>query len=97
EPGYVACARRCAERLSLNRISFLEGDAQEADLSSGTVFYLYTPFTGSILRAVMNSLREQAAVRPIRVCSFGPCTPVIAEEPWLEAMMTPETDPITVF
>jgi Histone methylation protein DOT1 len=97
EPSYVACARQCAERLNLNRVTFFEGDARDADFSSGTVFFLYTPFRGSILQAVMNSLKEQAAARPIKICTFGPCTSTIAEEPWLEAMTTPETDRITVF
>jgi hypothetical protein len=97
EPGYVACARQCAQRLNLDRVSFLEEDAQYADLSNGTVFYLYTPFTGSILRTVLDSLRKQAAIRPIKVCTFGPCTSTICQEPWLAAAMSPETDQITVF
>jgi hypothetical protein len=45
----------------------------------------------------MDSLREQAAVRPIRICTFGPCTTAIAEESWLEAVTTREADQITVF
>ena len=97
EFSYVASARRCAQRLNLSRVSFLERDAREADLSSGTVFYLYTPFTGSILRDVMNSLKKQAAVRPIKICTFGPCTPTVGQEPWLEALMGLETDQIAVF
>jgi hypothetical protein len=97
EPGYVACARQCAQRLNLNRVSFLEEDARYADLSRGTVFYLYTPFTGSILRIVMNSLQKQAAVRPIKICTFGPCASTICQEPWLAPTMSPETDQITVF
>jgi hypothetical protein len=97
EPNFVAVARCCARSLNLSRVSFREEDARDTDLLSGTVFYLYTPFTGSILRAVVNSLREQAAVRPIKVCTFGPCTLAIAEEPWLEAMMSPETDQIALF
>ena len=108
EPAYVACARQCAEKLNLDRVSFLEQDARDADFSNGTVFYLYTPFTGSILQAVMNSLRQQAALRPIKICTFGPCTPAIAQECWLEATgpgktspgtetTTPETDQISVF
>ncbi len=97
EPSYVACARECAQRLDLSRVSFLEADARDADFSNGTVFYLYTPFSGSILRLVMNSLREQAAARPIKVCTFGPCTSVIAEEPWLEATVPAETGQITIF
>ena len=97
EPGYVASARQCAQRLNLSKVSFQETDARDADLSLGTVFYLYTPFSGSILQAVMNSLRRQAALRRIKICTFGPCTYAVSQEPWLEAMMTPETDRITVF
>ncbi len=97
EPGYVASARQCAQRLNLSRVSFHEADARDADFSLGTVFYLYTPFSGSILQAVMNSLRKQAVVRRIKICTFGPCTYAVAQEPWLEAMMSPEADRITVF
>ena len=97
EPSFVACARQCADRLNLSKVSFHEEDARRADLSSGTVFYLYTPFTGSILQAVMNSLRKRAEVRPIKICTFGPCTPTIAEEPWLEATISPEADQVAVF
>jgi SAM-dependent methyltransferase len=94
---YVECARRCAQKLNLNRVTFIRQDAREADLSSGTVFYLYTPFTGSILDDVLGMLRREAARRPIRICTFGPCAHLIAEERWLEAMETPRADRITVF
>lgn len=96
EPGYVASARQCAQALNLSSVSFLEGDARDVDLSSGTVFYLYTPFTGSILRAVMNSLGKQASIRPIKICTFGPCTLLISREPWL-AMTDPDPGQITIF
>ena len=97
EPAYVECARQCAQALNLSSVSFLEGDARHVDLSSGTVFYLYTPFTGSILHAVMNSLRERASSRPIRICTFGPCTHAISRETWLQAMTNPDPDRITIF
>ena len=97
EPSFVASARQCAERLNLGRVSFLQQEAQDADFSSGTIFYLYTPFTGSILRNVLSSLKKEAASRPIQICTFGPCTLTIAQEPWLEAASTPETDRITIF
>ncbi|HVI59025.1 MAG TPA: hypothetical protein VM619_09180 [Luteimonas sp.] len=83
EPAYVECARRSAAALGLGDVAFLAQDARAADLSGGTVFYLYTPFTGAILRAVLGTLRREAARRAIRVCTFGPCTPVVAREPWL--------------
>jgi hypothetical protein len=97
EAAYVERARQCAQRLNLNRVTFLQQDARAADLSIGTVFYLHTPFTGSILRRVLNLLRREAASRRIRICTYGPCTPVIAEEPWLEAAVAPETHRITLF
>ena len=83
EPSYIECARNCARSLNLNKVYFIQADARAADLSRATVFYLYTPFTGAILREVLNALRHQALTRQIRICTFGPCTPVVAEEPWL--------------
>jgi hypothetical protein len=85
ESAYVATAHECAHNLNLRRAEFIRQDAREADLSAATVFYLYTPFTGSILEAVLHRLREQGAHRPIRICAFGPCTQRIAQEPWLKA------------
>lgn len=84
EPSYVECAMQCARDLNLTNATFLAMDARDADLSSGTVFYLYTPFRGAILRAVLDRLRTEANRRAIRVCTFGPCTPIIAAESWLE-------------
>ena len=97
EAAYIERARQCAHRLNLNNVTFLKQDAREADLSSGTVFYLYTPFLGSILAAVLDRIRREAGSRPIRVCSYGPITPIIAQEQWLQAASAPQTDRITVF
>ncbi len=97
EPAYIDCARQSAQGLNLNNVTFMHQDARTADLSAGTVFYLYTPFIGSILRAVLDSLRQEAAGRQIRICTLGRCTPTIAEEQWLEAMGGMEANRIAVF
>lgn len=97
EATYVERARQCAQRLNLSKVTFIHQDARAADLSTGTVFYLYTPFTGSILSRVLNRLKQEAATRPIRICTYGPCTPVIAEEPWLRISAEPDTNRIAVF
>jgi hypothetical protein len=97
EPAFVAAARECAQRLGLRRVTFVEQDAREADFSRGTVFYLYTPFTGSILRKVMASLRAEAARRAIKVCAFGPCAEPVAKEKWLESTAAAEADQVAVF
>lgn len=85
EAAYVEIARRSARGLNLDSVDFIQADARAADLSAGTVFYLYTPFTGSVLRSVLDTLRSIAFARPIRVCTLGPCTSVIAAEPWLRS------------
>lgn len=97
EATYVERAQQCARSLNLNRVSFIQEDARLADLSIGTVFYFYTPFIGTILSEVLNSLKREAATRRIRICSYGPCTSVIANESWLHAATTPQAHRIALF
>ncbi len=97
EEAYVTLARRCAYQLNLDRASFLQQDARQADLSHGTVFYLYTPFTGAILSDVFSRLQSESKARSIRICTFGPCTETVAKEKWLQRDATPDADHITLF
>lgn len=97
EAAYVASARDCAERLRLSRVAFVQQDVRDADLSTGTIFYLYTPFTGAILETVLQKLRKEKERRAIKVCTLGPCTSIVAREPWLEPYTMPDTDQITCF
>ena len=97
EPSYIECARNCARSLNLNNAHFINSDVRVADLSRGTIFYLYTPFTGALLREVLNALRREALIRQIRICTFGPCTPLVAEEPWLSVIGPVETDQLAIF
>lgn len=97
EPSYVECARKCARSLNLNNVRFIHGDVRAANLSEGTVFYLYTPFTGAIQRDALNALRRESVSRQIRICTFGPCTPLVANEQWLSASSVPEPNRIAIF
>ena len=97
EPAYVRSARACAQALQLANAQFVQGDAREADFAIGSVFYLYTPFTGSILRSVLDALRREAGRRAFRVGSFGPCTAVLAAEPWLASDAAPAPDRVAIF
>ena len=97
QPAYVASAQECAQSLNLSRVRFDLADARAADLSIGTVFYLYSPFTGSILTGVLKALRMESTRRPIKICSLGPCTCRVANERWLSPMGQPDTGRMTVF
>ena len=97
QTAYIDCARFTAQHLKLDHVTFLQRDVRTADFSCGTMFYLYTPFTGSILRTVLDKLQTECAKREIRICTFGPCTSPIADEPWLQAVGASEEDQIAVF
>lgn len=97
EPAYVTCARQVMESLNLKRVTFIEENALAADFGIGTVFYLYTPFSGAMLRTTLELLRREANTRAIKICTFGPCTPVIAAEAWLDAVGEAGSDRISVF
>ncbi len=84
EPAYCTFAQQRADRLNLSRVTFLNIDAREADYTDGTVFFLYTPFIGTILQDVLNRLRHEAQTRHITVAAYGPCIRDIAQQSWLQ-------------
>ena len=97
EGVYADGARRSAQALELNRVAFIQQDVRLADLSEGTVFYLYTPFKGGILRTVLDMLKHEASKREIRVCTLGPCTDAVLQEPWLKVTGEQIVDQLTLF
>jgi len=84
EPAYCEYASACAAGLNLACVAFINEDARTSDYSSGTAFFMYTPFTGTILHDVLERLRREAQNRTIRIFTYGPLTPHVARQPWLE-------------
>lgn len=70
QPGLVEAASRCAETLRLSQVCFRCADAAEVELD-GTVFFLYSPFTGPTLRQVLDGLRRLAARQPVFIATVG--------------------------
>jgi hypothetical protein len=97
EPAYVACAQRAAAALNLESVSFIADDARNVSLDDGTLYFLYTPFSGRMLRTMLDLLRAQAERRQIRVAAYGPCTAVIAAEGWLTADAPPQAGRVAIF
>jgi SAM-dependent methyltransferase len=89
EPAYCEYARQCAARLNLSRVEFMNLDARDADYSDGTVFFMYTPFRGSMLQEVLERLRSESRKRAITIGTYGPCTPRVANQGWLRRISQP--------
>ncbi len=83
EQAFCAYAGKMAADLNLDRVNFINSDARDADYSTGTVFFMYSPFEGKMLRDVIRKLYGEAKKRMIKIFSYGPCTHVIAQEQWL--------------
>ena len=96
-PDYAASAQRAAQRLNLRGVRFVAEDARTTDLSGGTVFYMFTPFTGSILTDVLHRLHRQSETRQITICALGPCTRILQAQTWLGANHRPDTERIAIF
>lgn len=86
EPAYCDHARQQAQAFALDNVEFINVDARGADYSDGTIFFMFTPFRGSILRTVLDRLRDAARGRTVRLCTYGSCTLQVAREGWLESM-----------
>ena len=85
QTSLCSSAQRTARELGLADVHFVNGDVRDVDFSDGTVFYLFTPFRGKMLRQVFDQLGQLAKRRSVRVCTFGPCTRQALGQPWLEA------------
>jgi hypothetical protein len=93
EPAYCDYARRCARRLNLSRVEFINADARTADYSDGTIFFMYTPFRGRLLEEVLRKLRCESDQRTIHICSYGPCTRDVSNHTWLRRVdQNPNTE-----
>ena len=75
EPVFCTYAQSCARTLGLTAVEFINADARDADYTEGTVFYLFTPFKGALLQAVLAKLENEARTRRIKICTYGVCNP----------------------
>lgn len=97
QPDHAASAQETAQCLNLSRVQFAAEDARKTDLSDGTVFYMFTPFTGSVLADVVDQLHRQSKTRQIRICTLGPCTWILQGQTWLAGNPRWDTERIAIF
>jgi hypothetical protein len=83
EPVYCDYAERCANDLGLDQVVFANLDVRDVSFADGTVFFMYTPFTGELLQEVLEKLRSEAQGRTLRICAYGTCTSSVSNQAWL--------------
>ncbi|MEW5848048.1 MAG: hypothetical protein AB2A00_04510 [Myxococcota bacterium] len=95
QPELVRISRELTRSLNATHISVVEGDAAQltGDITVGTVFFLYCPFTGARLETVLGHLEAIASTRPIRVCCVD--MPLLSY-PWLTPVSLPSGE-LTVY
>lgn len=89
--GLVRASRELMTRLSVTRFAAIEADAAPLArfIASGTVFFLYCPFGGERLEALLGGLEDVARAREIRVCCVDMPPP---SRPWLGLVSAPAVD-----
>lgn len=84
EPVYCAYAQHRTQSLGLSQVTFINCDARVAEYADGTIFFLYTPFTGGLFQVVLDRLRDVSQTRPITIAAYGPCTLQVEQQSWLQ-------------
>lgn len=81
----VASSRALMHQLNARQVSILWGDAVDlvGRLTTGTVFFLYCPFSGDRLERAIDALEPIARAHPIRVCCVDLSLP---PRRWLEPL-----------
>jgi hypothetical protein len=91
QPKLVRVSRELAKQHGGGHVTVVEGDAALAidHARTGSVFFLYCPFSGERLSKVLAGLEAVARNRQIRVCSLD--LPRL-EYPWLDLSSHPSAD-----
>lgn len=90
EPAFYKYAKDCAGALQLSNVSFINVDARKADYSEGTVFFMSTPFNGTMMQEVLAQLRKQSLQRKITIIAYGRCIDQLTSQLWLHGRVQNE-------
>jgi SAM-dependent methyltransferase len=95
QPALVHASRGLTTRLNALRFSSVQGDAAVlvGCITTGSIFFLYCPFSGERLEKVLDQLGSIARTNPVRICCVDlPLPP----RPWLTFAAPPSAD-LTVY
>jgi hypothetical protein len=85
EDSYCRAFLRVLRMIYLPSVAVQNDDVRTADLHCGNVFFMYSPFYGKVMSAVLAKLKRIAVANQIRICSYGNSNVLLAQESWLKA------------
>lgn len=93
ETEYCKLANENIARLGLQDAVILNENILDSTFDDGTIFFFYSPFSGSVLEQVLQNVRKVAEQRTITICTYGPITMEIAKEDWISVKEERMVDP----
>jgi Histone methylation protein DOT1 len=81
--SYCDFSRACARHLGLADVDFSQVDLRDADMSLGTIFFMYSPVEGEWLQQVLERWCRDARAQA-RLFAYGPCNEFLLRHPGLE-------------
>ena len=90
EPTYCSLATKAMQNMQESHIVFEQSDVLEADMSQADIIYMFSPFTGSLLSAVLHKI-ETEGKHGLRICAYGAINETLQQQPWLALQGTDST------
>jgi hypothetical protein len=97
EPAFCNYAKECAAQLNLFDVEFINADARDGNYAEGTIFFMYTPFEGQMMLDMLEILKMESSKRTIRIFTYGPCSPHVARQNWLNCINGNADDPYQLY
>jgi hypothetical protein len=95
QPALVHTSRDLTTRLCISHYHAIEGDAVRlaGRITTGSIFFLYCPFSGARLEQVLDDLEPIARAHAIRICCVNlPLPP----RPWL-TLQSPSSEDLAIY
>lgn len=93
EPYYCELSAASVSSLHLKGISIRNENVLDSTMDDGTIFFLFSPFTGGLLEQVLDKLKQLSERRSITICSYGPLTKTLVNHSWMKIMDERMADP----
>jgi len=87
-PERVQISQKAAQFFQLKNVSFINSHILDSDISDGTIFFLFNPFTWQTLEKVGKKFKQIASHKKIRIITWGGSSVAYLErQSWLKSRL----------